>query len=77
MMMSLFAFWLHPEQEPIIYHGGVKQGLYQIVKNKLLTPAPGLRLDRDAVNVLTNNDHQAFTATVNTLPGVLLLFLFI
>jgi DNA polymerase III delta prime subunit len=70
MIISLFAFWLHPEQEPIIYHEGVRHGLGLLVKRQLIAPSPGLNVDRDVAKVLTNNNHKAFIATIDALLKV-------
>ncbi len=67
MIVSMFTFWLHPEQEPIIYHEGVRHGLGLLVKHQFIAPAPSLSIVGESAKVLTALDHQAFTSTVGRL----------
>lgn len=70
MMISLFTFWLHPEQQPIVYHEGVRNGMALLVKKQLLVPPPGLRINQDVVAITTANDHEAMLQALEKLVTV-------
>ncbi len=66
-IISLFAFWLHPEQEPVVYYEETRRGLAWVMNKRLLTPIQELRIQNDIVVIHTNRDHQACQAAINEL----------
>lgn len=67
MIISLLTFWLHPEQQPVIYHEGVRHGMGLLVKHMLLPRVSELRLQGERIMVLSNKDHQAFMKQIHIL----------
>ncbi|HXR64381.1 MAG TPA: AAA family ATPase [Ktedonobacteraceae bacterium] len=70
LIISLFAFWLRPEQEPIVYHEGVRNGLALLIKKQLFTPSQSLRINRDVVTITTNSDYQATQQAIHELLAI-------
>jgi MoxR-like ATPase len=66
-IISLFAFWLHPEQAPVVYHEDTRSGLAWLVTNGLLEPRLELHINSNIVIVTSNSDHQAFQSAINNL----------
>ncbi len=58
-IISLFAFWLDPAGQPLIYYDSLRKGLYQLVAAGLLSSPPALELGANTVEVRSNADHQA------------------
>jgi MoxR-like ATPase len=58
-LISLFAFWLDPAEEPIVYYDSMRKGLYTLVKSKVVPAPPALQLGPNVVEVRTDADHQA------------------
>ena len=66
-MISLFAFWLDPEGQPIIYYESLRKGLYALVKAGVVAEQPGLILGPNTIEIRTAADHQAVEALVTSL----------
>jgi hypothetical protein len=58
-IISLFAFWLDPAGEPIVYYDSMRKGLFKLVKANLLPAPPTLQMGPNAVEVRSESDHQA------------------
>jgi len=66
-LLSLFAFWLDPEKQPIIYYDSLRKGLYTLIKAGAVPEPPGLVLGSNAIEIRTAADHQAVEALVASL----------
>ena len=58
-IISLFAFWLDPEGQPLIYYVSLRKGLFRLIKTNLLPAPPALPLGPEAVEVRSEADHKA------------------
>ena len=58
-IISLFAYWLDPAGEPLIYYDGVRKGLFTLVKANVLPQPRSLQMSSNAVEVRSDSDHQA------------------
>lgn len=67
-ILSLFAAWLQPAQQPVIYYDSLRKGLYKLVKAGLLTEPKGLAFGTDAVEVRTNAQHIACLQLIEEIP---------
>jgi len=63
-LLSLFAFWLDPENQPIVYYDSLRKGLSMLIKAGAIPEPPGLTLGPTAIEVRTTADHQAVEALV-------------
>ncbi|SRR6266487_7723 len=63
-IISLFAFWLDPAGQPIIYYDSLRKGLYQLVKANILPAPPNLQMGANAVEVRSDADHQSCLALI-------------
>lgn len=66
-LLSLFAFWLDPEKQPIIYYDSLRKGLHALIKAGAIPESPGLILGSSAIEIRTATDHQAVEALVASL----------
>ncbi|GAC1631511.1 MAG: hypothetical protein NVS4B9_23760 [Ktedonobacteraceae bacterium] len=58
-IISLFAYWLDPVSDPIVYYDSVRKGLYTLIKASVLPPPSALQIGPNAVEVRSDSDHQA------------------
>jgi hypothetical protein len=58
-IISLFAFWLDPEGQPLIYYLSLRKGLFLLIKANLVPAPPELRMGPQAVEVRSEADHNA------------------
>ncbi len=58
-IISLFAYWLDPAGEPLVYYEGVRKGLYILIKAQILTVPHGLAMGPKSIEVGTEADHKA------------------
>ncbi len=66
-IISLFAFWLDPEGQPLVYYVSLRKGLFLLIKANLL-PAPSeLHLGPQTVEVRSEADHKACLQVVRYL----------
>lgn len=70
MIISLFASWLHPEQEPIVYHEETRSAFAWLINQGLFAILPNLRVNGNIIIVTTNSDHQAFQTAINNLLAI-------
>jgi MoxR-like ATPase len=63
-IISMFAYWLVPLEQPIIYYHNMRKGLYQLIKSNILTPPLNLQLGATAVEIRSNAGHQACLALI-------------
>ncbi len=66
-IISLFAFWLDPEGQPIIYYDSLRKGFFLLIKANLLPPPPQLQMGPKTVDVRSEADHQACQGLVQYL----------
>src|SRR5260221_1677247 len=66
-IISLFAFWLDPQGEPIIYYDSMRKGLFLLIKANLLPIPPNLPMGPNAVEVRSEADHTACVELVDYL----------
>ena len=62
-ILSLFAFWLDPQGQPIIYYDSLRKGLFLLIKANLL-PVSRLPLGPNAVEVRYQANHSAYVELV-------------
>jgi AAA domain (dynein-related subfamily) len=58
-IISLFAFWLDPQVQSLVYYPSLRKGLFLLIKANLLPAPPELRLGPQAVEVRSEADHEA------------------
>lgn len=58
-ILSLFAFWLDPQGEPIIYYDSLRKGLFLLIQAHLLSTLPHLSTSPNAVEARSEADHLA------------------
>ena len=68
-MISLFAFWLDPAGQPIVYFDSLRKGLFMLIKASILPAIPGIQLGANKVEVRTAADHQACVELFNYLAS--------
>jgi len=56
---SLFAFWLDPEGQPLVYYDSLRKGLFLLIKANLLPALPELQMGPKAVEVRSEADHKS------------------
>jgi hypothetical protein len=66
-ILSLFAYWLDPGGQPIIYYDSLRRGLFTLVKAELLPASEGVRMGPHAIEVQTVADHLACVQLINYL----------
>jgi hypothetical protein len=66
-IVSMFAYWLDPEGQPIIYYDSLRKGLYQLIKADLLPAPPDIQMGPKAIEVRTVSDHHACQRLVDNL----------
>ncbi len=66
-MISLFATWLDPNIDSMVFSEGVRKELANFIHDGLLEPAPELRTSNVAVEITTNSDYQAIKTTLQAL----------
>ena len=66
-IISLFAFWLDPEGQPLVYYVSLRKGLFLLIKANLLPATPELRIGPQAVEVRSEADHEACLQLVRSL----------
>jgi hypothetical protein len=58
-IVSLFAFWLDPEGQSIVYYDSLRKGLFTLIRANVLPALPGVQLGTNAVEVRTAAEHRA------------------
>ena len=58
-IISLFAYWLDPAGQPIIYYDSMRVGLFTLIKANVLPVPPTLHMGPNKVEIRTESDHQA------------------
>ncbi|HEY4036867.1 MAG TPA: AAA family ATPase [Ktedonobacteraceae bacterium] len=66
-ILSLFAFWLDPEKQPIIYYDSLRKGLHTLIKAGTVPESPGLTLGPTAIEIRTAADHRTVEAIVTAI----------
>jgi len=64
-IISLFAFWLDPQGDVLIYYNSLRKGLYKLIKTNLVPIPPHIKLGTNSVEVHSAEDHQACWAIVH------------
>lgn len=64
-IISLFAFWLDPQGDTLIYYTSLRKGLYKLIKANLVPMPPHIKFGTDSVEVSLAEDHQACWAIVH------------
>ena len=68
-IVSLFAYWLDPEGQPIVYYDSLRKGLFTLIKAELLPASPQLHMGPNAIEILSAIDHDACLALINDLAS--------
>lgn len=58
-IISLFAFWLDPQEQSLIYYVSLRKGLFRPIKANLVPAPPALPLGPEAVEVRSAANHEA------------------
>jgi hypothetical protein len=66
-LISLFAFWLDPQGQPIIYYESLRKGLHALLKVGVVSEQPGLILGPGTIEIRTAADYQAVEALVTSI----------
>ncbi len=66
-IVSMFAYWLDPKGQPIIYYDSLRKGLYQLIQADLLPAPPDIQMGPKAIEVRTASDHHACQRLVDNL----------
>ena len=64
-IISLFAFWLNPQGDTLIYYTSLRKGLYKLIKANLVPIPPHIKFGTDSIEVYSAEDHQACWAIVH------------
>lgn len=64
-IISLFAYWLDPVGEPLIYYDTVRKGLLMLIKEQVVPIPPQIKQGPNAVEVHSATDHRACEDIVN------------
>lgn len=57
-IISLFAFWLDPQGDTIIYYDSLRKGLHKLIKAGIVPYPADLQLENDTIRIRTAFDHQ-------------------
>ncbi len=66
-IISLFAYWLDPTGQPIVYYDSLRKGLFTLIKADLLPAPPHLHMGPNTVETLSASDHDACLMIINDL----------
>ena len=69
-IVSLFAYWLDPEGQPIIYYDSLRKALYQLIKANLLLAPPNIQTGPKTIEVRSESDHKACQQLVDNLANL-------
>jgi MoxR-like ATPase len=64
-IISLFAYWLDPVGEPLIYYDTVRKGLLMLIKEQVVPISSQIKQGPNAVEIHAAADHHACKAIVN------------
>jgi hypothetical protein len=68
-IISLFAYWLDPEGQPIVYYDSLRKGLFTLIKAELLPAPPHIHMGPNTVEILSAIDHDACLTLINDLAN--------
>jgi MoxR-like ATPase len=59
-MISLFAFWLDPEREPVICRDTSRKGFFRLIDADLLKAPEGLKVNNNTIDVISEVNYTAY-----------------
>jgi MoxR-like ATPase len=66
-IVSLFACWLDPQEDPVTYYDSLRKGLFTLIKAGLLSTRRDLHLGPNAIEIQSAADHASCLALIGDL----------
>ncbi len=66
-IISLFAFWLDPQSDTLIYYNSLRKGLYKLVELKIVPVPDKLQRENDSIQIRTASDHEKCMSIIHSI----------